>query len=159
MRLRLRSRKTEGTNLHSPMSLQSQVVCRSCYIPLAYPIGAATVRCPYCHALTPIPQIRINCTHCKTPLLLPMTTTLALCPCCTAVMGIRRDALPTPRPMRLPLSLTRRARAVIYVENPPQIINGRQVRSVAVGTRCLTEEELSAQQAADSQPPAPHDQP
>eukprot|EP00755_Sulcionema_specki_P013254 Sspe_Gene.53527::Locus_29577_Transcript_1_3_Confidence_0.400_Length_803::g.53527::m.53527 len=125
----------------------SQVRCQGCATVLAYPVTATSVRCPICQEITTVQQIQIQCNRCRTPLRLPIHTTLASCPCCSQVMRVpphaplynpnrgppqptsqQQQQQPAPQPPKSPKSM-------VYVENPPSMVNGKLVTSVSIGTK------------------------
>eukprot|EP01063_Lacrimia_lanifica_P032138 TRINITY_DN543_c1_g3_i1.p2 TRINITY_DN543_c1_g3~~TRINITY_DN543_c1_g3_i1.p2 ORF type:complete len:155 (+),score=30.32 TRINITY_DN543_c1_g3_i1:109-573(+) len=138
----------------------NSVVCTGCSTTLAYPQGAPSVRCPICETVTPAqaPEIRLQCIRCQTPLILPLGTTLALCPICRLVMRV-----PPRMPQHMPNGQQQpqqppqqpvEARCMVYVENPPTMVNGKMVSSVSVGTK-LSDTPAPPAGEADVPPPPP----
>eukprot|EP01060_Flectonema_neradi_P027807 TRINITY_DN3742_c0_g3_i1.p1 TRINITY_DN3742_c0_g3~~TRINITY_DN3742_c0_g3_i1.p1 ORF type:complete len:164 (+),score=10.86 TRINITY_DN3742_c0_g3_i1:54-494(+) len=134
------------------------VVCNGCTTTLAYPLGAPSVRCPICEVVTVIRQVRVQCSNCHTPLLLPMNTALALCPCCGLVMRVPRTnqrPQPAQQPQQQPPEPRRpvEQKCMVYVHNPPTLVNGKLVASVSVGTKVsdTPAPKENAQQASPSQ--------
>lgn len=107
-----------------------QIACQSCHVTLAYPIGAPSVRCPMCMAITVVQQFTVSCVCCRCILILPQNTSLAMCPRCRTVMSIppsiREGNQNNQRPVKM----------CVYIERPPTInAAGNKVSHLAVGTK------------------------
>ncbi|CCW69827.1 unnamed protein product [Phytomonas sp. Hart1] len=115
-----------------PHQLQTtgQISCQGCYVTLAYPIGAPSVRCPMCSTVTTVHQFSVTCVCCRCVLILPQNTSLAMCPRCRTVMSIPASIREGRNDPRAP------PRQCVYIDKPPTIdASGKKVTHLAVGTK------------------------
>nr|CCC90277.1 unnamed protein product [Trypanosoma congolense IL3000] len=105
-----------------------QIACQGCQVTLAYPIGAPSVRCPLCAAVTPIRQFSVTCVQCRSVLILPQNTSVAMCPRCRVVMSI-------PACLRDGKSNLFPPKECVYVERPTKETEPRSAPRVAVGIK------------------------
>ncbi|TPP41478.1 LSD1 zinc finger family protein [Leishmania donovani] len=114
---------------HSPQST-GQITCQQCHVTLAYPIGAPSVRCPMCAAVTPVQQFSVTCVCCRCILILPQNTSLAMCPRCRTVMSIPASIREGHTGPQAP------PKQCVYIDRPPTVnSSGVKVTHLAVGTK------------------------
>ncbi|CBZ29195.1 conserved hypothetical protein [Leishmania mexicana MHOM/GT/2001/U1103] len=114
---------------HSPQST-GQITCQQCHVTLAYPIGAPSVRCPMCAAVTPVQQFSVTCVCCRCILILPQNTSLAMCPRCRTVMSIPASIREGHTGPQAP------PKQCVYIDRPPTVnSSGTKVTHLAVGTK------------------------
>ncbi|AAZ13540.1 zinc finger domain, LSD1 subclass, putative [Trypanosoma equiperdum] len=112
-----------------------QIICQSCQVTLAYPIGAPSVRCPLCASVTPVRQFSVSCVQCRSVLILPQNTSLAMCPRCRAVMSI-------PACIRDGQSSLFPPKECVYIERPIKSEASRAPPRIAVGTKLDDDDDL-----------------
>ncbi|KAG8341421.1 hypothetical protein TRVL_07754 [Trypanosoma vivax] len=105
-----------------------QIACGGCRVTLAYPIGAPSVRCPMCSAITPVQQFTVICICCRCILILPQNTSLAMCPQCRTVMSI-------PASIREGQFSQEPPKECVYIERPGLDSTGRLMTRISVGTK------------------------